>query len=417
MFRTAVQPQTGKAAAAGRPARSGRRRATDLSVSGLTYGALIVFMGVAAVNTQANLLFAVLGVMVGVLLVALVLSWVVLRRLEVRRMLPAHAVVGRPVTISYAVKNNKRFWPALSINVTELDADRVFTRRPQVYALHAAPGMSAVVPVTLTPRRRGLHTLDRHQVSTSFPFGFVRRAAMLHAPATLLVFPAIGEVAPRVLAALASAESTGRNVRPRRGGQDEFFGTREYRPGDPPRMIHWRRSATSMVARLPLVTKEMTHVSPPRLLIVVDNHAPADTDLPAAERTVAVAASLADAALARQLQAGVVAFAGDEAEDGIEVLPPNAGKRHRRDALSVLARLPRNRTHGRTALVEAARRHAGRDVSVVLVTPHAEQPLHVPRDSQHGGPVVLSSGDDELVGFAPGIRFDRARRKPEPRHV
>jgi len=51
------------------------------------------------VNTQANLLFGVFGLMIGVLLIAGVISRAVLRRLRVRRMLPEHAVVGKPVTL------------------------------------------------------------------------------------------------------------------------------------------------------------------------------------------------------------------------------------------------------------------------------------------------------------------------------
>ena len=36
--------------------------------------------------------------------------------------------------------------------------------------------MTATVPVELLPKRRGLHRLNRHQISTSFPFGFIKRA-------------------------------------------------------------------------------------------------------------------------------------------------------------------------------------------------------------------------------------------------
>jgi uncharacterized protein (DUF58 family) len=58
--------------------------------------------------------------------------------------------------------------------------------------LHAAGGMSATVPVEIVPKRRGLHTLNRYQISTSFPFGFVKRAVERQHTDTFLIFPALG---------------------------------------------------------------------------------------------------------------------------------------------------------------------------------------------------------------------------------
>src|SRR5688572_8455987 len=77
-----------------------RRKGLDVSVTGLIFAAMMLFMGVAAVNSQANLLFGVFGLMIGLLIVSSVISRLVLRRLEVRRVLPDHGVVGRlmPVT-------------------------------------------------------------------------------------------------------------------------------------------------------------------------------------------------------------------------------------------------------------------------------------------------------------------------------
>src|SRR3954447_7197460 len=73
-----------------------KRPGLDFSLTGLVYSAMMLFMGLAAVNSQANLLFGVFGLMVGILLVSGVISRVVLKRLTVKRSLPAHGVVGRP---------------------------------------------------------------------------------------------------------------------------------------------------------------------------------------------------------------------------------------------------------------------------------------------------------------------------------
>src|SRR5215211_719649 len=110
-----------------------KRPSLDFSLTGLVYCGMMMFMGLAAVNTQANLLFGVFGLMIGVLLVAGIISRSVLRRLLVRRVLPEHGVVGKPVTLVYEMENMKRFWPSLSVTLGELDASEGFVKQPFAY--------------------------------------------------------------------------------------------------------------------------------------------------------------------------------------------------------------------------------------------------------------------------------------------
>ena len=113
------------------------RPSLDFSVTGVVYVSMMLFMGLAAINLQANLLFGVFGLMIGVLLVSGVISRLVLRKLTVRRMLPDHGRVGRGVTLHYEVTNHKRYWPSMSVVVAELDGVEGFTTQPQGYLLHA----------------------------------------------------------------------------------------------------------------------------------------------------------------------------------------------------------------------------------------------------------------------------------------
>src|SRR5688572_24878539 len=79
------------------------RPSLDFSLIGLVYCLMLLFMGVAAINTQANLLFAVFGLMIGVLLISLLISRWVLRKLSIRRVIPDYAAVGAPMRITYEV--------------------------------------------------------------------------------------------------------------------------------------------------------------------------------------------------------------------------------------------------------------------------------------------------------------------------
>src|SRR5690606_35819642 len=128
-----------------------------------------------------------------------------------------------------------------------LEGSEGFVRQPLAYMLHAAAGMTSTVPTEVIPKRRGLLVLDRYQISTSFPFGFIKRASIHTQRDTMIIYPAIGRVDPKLLSLCRAADKTGPTMRPRRGGTDEFYGVKEYRTGENPRLIYWRRSARTGV--------------------------------------------------------------------------------------------------------------------------------------------------------------------------
>jgi uncharacterized protein (DUF58 family) len=360
---------------------------------------MMLFMGLAAINSQANLLFGVFGLMIGILLVSYFISLLVVRRLRVRRVVPDHGVVGTPLAMSYEFHNEKRYWPSLSVCLSELDGAEGFTRQPMCYMLHAAPGMTAVVPTEFIPKRRGLQELDQFQLSTSFPFGFIKRAVTVRHKDRVLVLPALGDVDSRLLEQCRSAETTGAAMRPKPGGQDEFYGVKEFREGESQRWIYWKRSARTGT----LVSKQMTQVSPPRIVLVIDTFLQ-DRSVEQhvlVERAIAMAASLASAALADGLAVGLYAWNGDWV--GIH---PTRGKRQREDILSILARLPLNQQHGAQELLERSGTFLKPGTTPVLVTPREVQMGLA--DRVRGSLVAVSAAApmaDSWFRFEPGIDF------------
>src|SRR5258708_13307556 len=137
-----------------------RRPPLDFSLTGVIYVAMMLFMGLAAINSQANLLFGMFGLMIGILLVSGIISRLVLKRLRVVRVLPENGRVGLPSTITYEMTNEKRFWPSLSVSVSELDGVEAFTLQPQCYILHPAPLTTPSLPALGVPNRRALHELN-----------------------------------------------------------------------------------------------------------------------------------------------------------------------------------------------------------------------------------------------------------------
>jgi len=357
---------------------------------------MMLFMGLAAINSQANLLFGVFGLMIGILLVSAMICRVVLSKLKVERVLPEYAAVGQSATIQYRFFNSKRIWPSLSVCLGELDGSEAFTEQPHAFMLHAAPGKSARVPITVVPKRRGTHPLTNYQISTSFPFGFVKRAVTGRSEDILRIYPAIGVVSPRLLSLCRSAERGGANMQPRRNGADEFYGVKEFRPGDNPRLIYWKRSAHTGE----LVSREMVQISPPRLLILVDTfiEMPTAREFTLVEETIAMAASLANRAMDSGMAVGLCAWDGHWIS-----IAPQRGKRHCRDILAALGDLPINRTVPGQQLVEQSLRHLGEGVTPVLFTPRSVQPTLA--GQARGAMLAVSAGSEQARSW---FHFDSA---------
>lgn len=372
-----------------------RRPSLELSVPGLIFCALMSFMGVAAVNSGANLLFAIFGLSLGILMVSRTLGRTGLRKLSIKRLLPEHGVVGRPINLIYEIENRKRYWPSLSLIVAELDGAEAFAMQPHAYALHVAAGTTTSAFADALSKRRGIHHLERCQIITSFPFGFIRRSVECKQKDTLLVYPAIGSVDESIFQLCRSAESTGPMMRPRQGGSDEFYGVKEYRTGDNPRWIYWRRSAHTGT----LVAREMTHVSPPRLLLLVDSHLPSPSpeDRAKVENVIALAASLASDALERGLPVGLISWS----ERWIHI-PPNRGKRHCRDILTALAVLPKNPQHAAGELLNESRPMLRSNTTAVLLTSQSNYSSLA--GESRGGLVVLAV---DSPAVKKGFRFQK----------
>jgi len=261
--------------------------------------------------------------------------------------------------------------------------------------------MNTTVPIEMMPKRRGLHEMDRYQMSTSFPFGFVKRAVERHEKDQVLVYPSMGEVDSKLIALCRSADTSGAMIRPRKGGMDEFYGVKEHRSGDSPRFIHWRRSARTGV----LVAKEMTQVSPPRLLILVDTYLPDRTmdSHVKVEKGIAMAASLASMALEQGLSVGLYAWSG-----GWVGVTPTRGKRHRRDLLAVLARLELNVKHDTQDLLDRSYELIKSGTTPVLITPREMR--IAPNEHLRSGLVVVTVGTpqaEKWFRFPPTADFSR----------
>lgn len=275
-------------------------------------------VGVAAVNTANNLLYLLLGAMLGFVAASGWLSERMLRGLRIRRRLSAAATVGRPIQIAYEVTNEKRLLASYALTLVERG------RRPAAFLLAIGPGESRLARATHVFSRRGLHLLERVTLETAFPFGFFRKSRSVEVPGALLVRPRSDL---RVRRPRPGGEVGGGwqgEALARAGARGEYRSLREYRAGDDPRDVHWRSSARLTAP----VVREYDREDSRSLWICVDlAHAPSGR----VERTIEVAASLAAAAAARGDRFALAVPGGE--------VPPGMGPGNLERVLDALARV------------------------------------------------------------------------------
>ena len=194
-------------------------------------------LGLAAVNTGNNLVYLLCSMLLALILVSGMLSEQSMRGLRLTLVPPEEVYAGRPALFGTIVANRKRRLPSYSIT---LETPGSGAGRRLLHLPHLAAGDERVLTWQATLPVRGRHRVTGPRVTTRFPFGLFVKSEPAAPGAEVLVYPAVEPVAPERLRRYGGVGSTA--VR-RRGRGDDLYNLRQYRPGDDPRLIHWRSSA------------------------------------------------------------------------------------------------------------------------------------------------------------------------------
>jgi uncharacterized protein (DUF58 family) len=311
-----------------RKKKANRRTTLRVTLSGWLFLLVSLLVGLAAVRSQMPMMFVLFGAMLGGMAVSSMIARGMVIAANVHRELPTRAWQFEAVYFGYYIRNRRRRTPCLGLALHEIAPKGV--ENAYGYCVHL-PGKSTFrAGCRLSAEHRGRIDLKGVRLTTKFPFGLVIVRRDVEQPASLVVWPAKGQLKSDLLRHGALEASSAAPSR-LQGGQDEFFGLREYRMGDSPRWIHWRRSAGRDVP----VVREMAHPVPDVLFLVIDTRL--DENEPLAEwqreRILRFTATMIDQALVRGFQVGM-ALAG---EDGPVVFPPAMGIGARTGLLDALA--------------------------------------------------------------------------------
>ena len=304
-----------------RRALTARGRSLEITRAGWLFIGLTLAVGFAAINSGSNLLHAIFGAQMALIIGSGMLSESTVRRASARRVVASTVHAGSPTPVAVELTNLGERAELLSVSVEDDDRIDDDSQCAPVFAVRVPPGGALTLHTTVTMPRRGRHKLPHAVVATRFPFGLFVKRRDLATPPEILVYPRVHHLAPQLgdSARAGQGEDSGRVSR-----IGEFLGLREYRDGDDPRRIYWPAFAR---LRRPVVRE---HEAQGDTQIVLDLPA-GTTGNPAFEAEVERIASLAVANLQMPTVRVGLKYGG------VLAVEPAAGSAHRRRLLEFLA--------------------------------------------------------------------------------
>lgn len=254
------------------------KRSYHVHPPGLVFLGLTLLVGIAAANRPNNLLVWIFGALLASVLVSGLVSGGMLMGIRALRLDPRRCAVGEPLLVRWAVENRSRIWPAFNLRIAERPAATDGAGIPwqdaatpgEAWVMHVGPHDTVHGEAVLWPTRRGRLRFDRFRVETTFPFGLIRKAVTFAQASEALVYPRSLPLREGFLERMAGVGFGGTRVAGQPGAGEDYFGMREYRPGDSLRQVAWKRLAS----RESPVSIERSRTSPPRILVVLNLRLP-----------------------------------------------------------------------------------------------------------------------------------------------
>jgi uncharacterized protein (DUF58 family) len=225
---------------------------------GTTVLLLAVALFFMATNLMAGLLFVLDALLVSLLGTGMVTALLPLRGITVRRRAPARATEGVPFAFDLTLVSPRggRF-------ITIEDGWEGARARALVADLPA--GTPTTCTLTVTPPRRGLYQIGPAEIASRGTVGLLLARRRVDTGDRVAVWPRVYPVPAQALEFLAPAlDGRAEPVRTREA--EDFYGLRDYRPGDSLARIAWRTSAR----RGALVVREFERTRMPGAAVVLD---------------------------------------------------------------------------------------------------------------------------------------------------
>jgi uncharacterized protein (DUF58 family) len=327
-------------------------------------------MALLALTHSAPAEYFMCSVLIAAIIVSYLASRLSGRALKLRRAFSDRVFEGEPFTVHLEAANEGRF-PRFLVELTDELPEFIQTKDPHEFVVPSLwSGEHVALSYTATARKRGAYAWPPAAVAVSDPCGLFPRTQLLATEGEALVYPRPLELSGSV--SLAGVEARGQSTGERARGGDaglEFYGVRDYLPGDELRRIHW--PATARHNQLTVI--EFDRGASENIAVILDAAAGTefgqglDTTL---EVGVRAAASLVRWALRQEGEAQLaVAFPYGPESVKVDLLAREA------DALELLARVRAEGALTISELVSWVGTRLAPEVSIVVITAHADPGL------------------------------------------
>lgn len=254
-------------------------------------GMLLLFVGLtiglAAYNTENNVLFAALALLIAALIMSGVICWGNMLCARWRLETSNTFRVGEDGDATIVLENARQRFPLFCVSFGVECPAAEGPRRLHLKE-RLDPGESTRLAWRLKPERRMKTYIRIVDVSSSFPFGFLTKYLAGESESSITVWPARIDYTRHRNANVAGALQ-GRSSK-KKGSSGELIGIRHYESGDAPRIIHWKVSAKQ--GRL--MVKQSAEETQSMLSLVVDPSAYLWSSAEQFEKMCSFAASLAE---------------------------------------------------------------------------------------------------------------------------
>jgi uncharacterized protein (DUF58 family) len=314
------------------------KRRSRLTREGLYFVIVMTFVLIRGSMKEINLMLVVAGMMAG----ALYFDWwsvrMMLQRLTIRRRLPESVAAGDMLIVELeaqspnrctAVEVEDRF--ALAGSERAEDRGRALAMFPQIAAGLKTLATRAEYRVRFG--RRGVYEFDTLKAASRYPFRLVSCGMKFSQPQRLTVLPRLGQLTSRWMALRRGADPGLHRARQRRGlTEGDFYGLRDWRPGDSRRWIHWRTSAR----RGNLMVRQFEQPRNEDLVLLLDLWKPPEPSH-AADDNVELAISFAATIAADACRRGGSQLAVATLGETVHAVSGGASRTFAQDVLSHLA--------------------------------------------------------------------------------
>lgn len=235
-----------------------------LTITGIAVLVLVVVGWLAAHALGARTMY----MMVYAALLAMMLAWFVSRRrlaLTVERsQLPLRMRVGQTVPVELKVRTERR---VSTILLEESIPERI--GRPVYLPIGGLrPGQELTQAFTMAPTLRGVYQIGPTTATWSDPFGFTTHQQIVAEACEIVVHPQVEPVHDRVLTRMWEDPPIRPPVSKPWPVGFEFYGMRDYVPGDDLRRVVW--TAYAKTGRL--LVRESEQGITDRVVILIDTH-------------------------------------------------------------------------------------------------------------------------------------------------